>query len=212
MSFRQRLITFRYNTSERLRSRRFQFFWDAVGHSVSGGWWLDLGGGPGSYFLNRMDSQANIVLLDLLEPGLREAMALYPSAHYIVADGQHLPFKDSTFACIFCNSVIEHVPDPGALANEIRRTGRRFFVQTPNGNFWLESHSALPIPFYRRLPSAARRAVCRLMGISYSYLESVEYISEAELRAWFPGAEIERERVWGMTKSYYIYNSRGEGA
>lgn len=212
MFFRNRLIQFRYDTSDRLRNRRFQFFWDAVGHSVRGGWWLDLGGGPGSYFLNRMKSEADIVLLDLIEPGLREAQALFPRTHCIVADGQHLPFKDNAFACIFSNSVIEHVPDPGALANEIRRTGRRFFVQTPNATFWLESHSALPIPFYRRLPPALRQAVCKLMGISYSYLESVEYLSEGELRSLFPGAELAREHVLGMTKSFYVYSTHARDA
>jgi len=44
----------------------------------------------------------------------------YPNVD-IVADGQCLPFRDEAFDCVFCNAVLEHVPYPFKVAEEICR-------------------------------------------------------------------------------------------
>lgn len=123
----------------------------------------------------------------------------------VVADGEHLPFKDGAFACIFCNSVIEHVANPDLLAQEIQRTGYRFFVQTPNGDFPLETHSTIPIPFYQALPVRLKYFLCKLLGASFNYIESVTYVKESQLRQLFPSAQIEYERWFDQVKSFYVY-------
>jgi 2-polyprenyl-3-methyl-5-hydroxy-6-metoxy-1,4-benzoquinol methylase len=106
---------------------------------------------------------------------------------------------------VVCNSVIEHVAEPALLANEIRRVGSSYFVQTPNARFPVETHSLIPIPFFNQLGvESLKRLLCRLFGADYSYVSSVRYLSEADLRRLFPEAEIIRERVVGMTKSYYV--------
>lgn len=39
----------------------------------------------------------------------------------VVGDGHRLPFPDASFDCVFCNAVLEHVPYPQTVADEIRR-------------------------------------------------------------------------------------------
>lgn len=201
------LVRLRYALSARYRRLRYEFFWRAVGQSVSSGLWLDLGGGPGSYFLSYCRERSHVILVDIDVRVLWDAHTHYPDVQCVVADAGHLPFKAGAFACIFCNSVIEHVPDPGALASEIRRTGRRFFLQTPNGKFPLETHSLIPIPFYRYWPVPGRRLLCRLAGSSYDYVATVTYLSRDDLAQFFPSALIDTERVVNLVKSFYVIGS-----
>jgi ubiquinone/menaquinone biosynthesis C-methylase UbiE len=211
MNFFYSLIKLRYKMTAGYRRRRFELFWQRIGrsaqHHADTHWWLDLGGGQGSYLLSHLeliaDNAPRIILLDLGEAELRDAQARYPHIRCVCADGEHLPFRDTAFDLIFCNSVIEHVARPAEFAAEIRRTGRRFFVQTPNGNFPLESHSQLPLPFFRWLPGALQRGVCRVVGAPYEYIAAVHYLREEQLKAYFPDAELVRERAWGLTKSFY---------
>ncbi len=205
------LIRWRYRVTGWFRRRRFAFFWNTLGRAAGKRRWLDLGGGPGSYLLSQLETiQENtptVFLLDRGEAELREAQRRFPNVPCLCADGEQLPFCDGAFDVVFCNSVIEHVTHPDALASEIRRTGRRFFVQTPNGSFPLESHSHVPLPFFRALPRRAQWWMCRLVGAQWDYLMSVRYFDEAELRALFPGAQILRERALGLTKSFYIFTA-----
>lgn len=210
MPFARKLATLARAMRARSRARRYRYFWNVIGQRVNAGLWLDLGGGPGSYFLAHFGRPEAVVLVDVFEPELREAKERYPGVHCVRADGQRLPFRNATIACTFCNSVIEHVADPRALAIEIQRVSQRFFLQTPNGRFPLETHSLVPIPIYQLLPRVLRRLLCNLFGTSFDYLASVTYVSERELRRLFPGATIARERVLGLVKSYYVFSVREE--
>jgi SAM-dependent methyltransferase len=201
------LIRLRYQVTGGFRRRRFEFFWNTLGKNAGSGTWLDLGGGPGSYLLTQLetlpDAVPRVILLDTGESELRDARARFPHIQCVRANGEQLPFCDGAFALVFCNSVIEHVEHPASLAAEIRRTGRHFFVQTPNQDFPLESHSHVPLPFFRRMPRPVQRWMCRAAGASWDYLMSVRYLTESELRSLFPRARILQERTLGLTKSFY---------
>ncbi|MEM2045934.1 MAG: class I SAM-dependent methyltransferase, partial [Candidatus Bathyarchaeia archaeon] len=57
---------------------------------------------------------------------------------WIIGDARCMPFKDKSFDVVFSNSVIEHVgnyDDQKMCAEEIRRVGKCYFVQTPNFYF-----------------------------------------------------------------------------
>lgn len=52
----------------------------------------------------------------------------------LVGDGYRLPFADETFDAIFCESVVEHVPDPEAFlfaATRCLRRGGVWFLEVP---------------------------------------------------------------------------------
>jgi ubiquinone/menaquinone biosynthesis C-methylase UbiE len=151
-----------------------------------------------------------VILIDV-EPALaRRARQKLPDVHVVVANGERLPFATRSVGIIVCNSVIEHVDDPSALAAEIRRVGQSYFLQTPNGHFPLETHSYIAIPFYSWIPwMRLRRLVCRLFGASFDYVSSVRYISEERLRQMFPNARMTYEKALGMHKSFYVYDDRG---
>jgi SAM-dependent methyltransferase len=201
------LIRWRYQVTGGFRRRRFEFFWNTLGKNVRTGLWLDLGGGPGSYLLTQLETLADtaprVILLDTGESELADARKRFPNIICVRANGEQLPFASDAFDLVFCNSVIEHVENPPRLAAEIRRTGRHFFVQTPNQDFPLESHSHVPLPFFRRMPYPVQRWMCRVGGASWDYLMSVRYLSESDLRALFPRARILREQALGLTKSFY---------
>ena len=170
------------------------------------GFVLDLGGGSASFFAAAYHKPDRIILLDVDLNPVREAKERYPGLCFIVADGERLPLANSSIGMTVCNSVIEHVDDPDALAAEIRRVSQSFFLQTPNKDFPLETHSFVAIPFYHFIPwTWLRRFVCELVGADYEYVSGVRYLSEQRLKQLFPEAAIAYEKVLAWKKSFYIY-------
>jgi SAM-dependent methyltransferase len=190
---------------DRFRNARFQGIRRRFGPTIGQGWVLDLGGGPGSYFAVRFPDRARMVFLDISRREVAMVVTEMPGLRAVVADGEQLQFASASIALIVSNSVIEHVANPDRLATEIQRVGQAYFVQTPHAGFPVETHSYVGIPFYRQSRGKRmRQLLCRLFGADYSYVESVRYLSELDLRRIFPGAAIERELVLGLTKSFYV--------
>lgn len=190
---------------QRGRRKRHRTIASALDLDGAEGVILDLGGGAARYFARMHPRPEQVVLVDVDHDVARRAAELVPGLRVVVADGARLPFADGAVRATVCNSVIEHVEDPDGLAREIERVSASYFVQTPNGRFVLEPHSFVPIPFYSRMPSSRLRAlVCRLFGASFDYIESVRYLDAGRLRRLFPRAHLVRERVAGMTKSFYL--------
>lgn len=190
------------------RRQRYQKIVNELQAEAVNGFILDLGGGPASFFASQFPEPHKVVLVEIEKEEAKIAKQNLPNLHVVVADGEQLPFAEATFALTVCNSVIEHVQHPDLLAQEIRRTSRNYFVQTPNGNFPVEPHSFIGIPFYRSLPPFLRKIACQFMRGNYEYIESVTYVSEDKLRCFFPEATMYYERAIGMIKSFYItYNN-----
>jgi hypothetical protein len=113
--------------------------------------------------------------------------------------------------------VIEHVGDADSQARfaaEVRRVGRRFWVQTPNRRFPVEQH--LLTPFLHWLPREWQRRIVphftvwawltrpaedRRRFYLEHYLSDVRLLDAGQMASLFPGARILRERFLGWTKS-----------
>ena len=194
------------------RLRRYRFIHRLLRVEEVSGFILDLGGGPASFFGAMFSRPEQVILLEVDCGRACKAKRTKPALRVIVADGEHLPLSDCSVSMTVCNSVIEHVDDPGALAREIDRVSQSYFLQTPNGNFPLETHSFIAIPFYHVIPWIwLRRLVCEVYGASFEYVSSVCYLSEQQLKHIFPRATITYETVLGLTKSYYVYRLGGNG-
>ncbi|HVY92040.1 MAG TPA: methyltransferase domain-containing protein [Bryobacteraceae bacterium] len=143
------------------------------------------------------------------------------AAEVIHGDGCCLPFADGSFDIVFSNSVIEHVGDSEAqarFAEEIRRTGSGYWVQTPNRYFPIETH--LLTPFVHLLPRSWRAFIVRRFTVwqwihhpsadrKQFYIEhfisDIRLLSAAEMKRLFPDAVILRERFLLFTKSLVAY-------
>lgn len=123
-----------------------------------------------------------------------------PGRRFVQADAQALPFAEGEFAIAYSNSLIEHLEpsDRGRFADEVRRVGERYFVQTPNRWFPVEPHVLLPL--FQFLPRPLRRRLWRL-GVSKGPFEDIRLLDARELRRLFPDAVIFRERLGPLTKS-----------
>jgi hypothetical protein len=134
----------------------------------------------------------------------------------VIADGCALPYGDHVFDLAHSNSVIEHVG--GALrqrrfAEEFRRVGSRYYLQTPARCFPLEPH--VRFPWFQYLPSATRVWMFQHISLgSYPRVSrerakhfdlELQLLTCRRLRSLFPDAVLRRERLFGLTKSYMVF-------
>ena len=122
-------------------------------------------------------------------------------------------WPDKSFDIVHSNSVLEHVgrwKDMRAMANEVGRLAPRYFVQTPNFWFPLEPH--FRVPFFHWLPEPLRIALVmrRSCGAfpkaptiddAQRFIEDSTLLDAKRFMSLFPGAELKRERFYGLTKS-----------
>ena len=165
---------------------------------------LDVGAGAGGA-LERFNTTNEIVAVDL-DPLESEWLA-QENVTVQVADATKLPFEDGEFPLVFSSSVIEHIPTnlQQAFADEIRRVGRRYFVQTPNRYFPIEPH--YQVPFFQFLPERLQRALNARFTMGWREKgdwEEANLLSAGDLRRLFPDGEIHREKLFGLTKSLMV--------
>jgi hypothetical protein len=179
---------------------------------------LDIGGTPDNWRL--LPVQPRLVLLNTP----RAKADLGSGTEWVAGDGRRLPFRDEAFDVVFSNSVIEHVGDSQSqrrFALEVIRTGKAYWVQTPNRGFPVEQHLLTPLIHW--LPRAWQRTLAPRFNLwrylvrvtpdrreffIRHYLDDIRLLTAAELRSLFPGAEILRERVLGATKSLIVFRKR----
>jgi len=154
------------------------------------------------------DPQVTVTTLNLTpEPGSSDIQQVEGDARSMTQ------FGDAEFDVVYSNSVIEHVGtrgDQAAMAREVRRVGRRYFVQTPNLWFPLEPHFIFPgfqfLPLDWRVWLVQRRALGHIgrypeRGDAERVVRSIRLLAARDLHSLFPDATLHRERIFGITKS-----------
>jgi hypothetical protein len=115
------------------------------------------------------------------------------------------------FDLVYSNSLLEHVGghvNRIRLGEVIRAAAPAYWVQTPYRYFPIEPH--WQFPGMQFLPMAARAQVSRRWPLGYIHSDEgnavddcawVELVGRAEMRRYFPDAELWSERFAGLTKS-----------
>ena len=204
------------------RKRRAQLFQDTM-TPVPGQRVLDLGSDDGSFLASALPFREGVCIADVAEGALRHGSAAYGFDAVCIGQDARLPFADRAFDIVFCNSVIEHVTvdkenvwkiqssrafhrqalsRQAALAREIRRIGKGYFVQTPNKWFPIEPHTLLPFLIVV-LPRPLHIRVLRLTNKFWIMKMSPDWrpLTKQEMRTLFPDALVVEERMLGFSKS-----------
>lgn len=122
-------------------------------------------------------------------------------------------FADREFDLVHSNSVIEHVGDDKAMqrfADNVRRLGRRYFVQTPN--YWFPYEPHFRFPGFQYLPAGLRREMLRRMTLGFfrpvpdrdeaqAVIDHLRLVTARQMRMFFPDATIAFETFKGLNKS-----------
>ena len=197
-----------------LRQRRFVLFRELLDQLPRPLRILDVGGTQ--FFWKMMgfqdDPGLEITMLNLTAGWAR------PGFRSVAGDARDMrQFADQEFDVVFSNSVIEHVGKPDEqrqMASEVKRIGKRYFVQTPNRHFPLEPHFFFPgfqflplamriwllqhfdLGWYKKIPdyAAARQEV-----------EPIHLLSRRDVTRLFPEGTLYNERFAGLTVSFVIY-------
>lgn len=191
--------------SGRARLKRWHQFAEAF-PDVSERTVLDLGGDARAWRLAPV-RPAHVTLLNVQEQEVEE-----PWMTALVGDACDPTRQLPEAEIVYSNSVIEHVGGHWRRQRfaEAVRSAPRYWVQTPNRYFPIEPHFMLP--WVQHLPYAAQRAVISRWPLG-NYRETtdgdealrsaldVDLLAAAEMRLYFPDAELRRERVAGLTKS-----------
>ena len=187
---------------------------------------LDLGSENGTNIFNVLGDEPyqpqNIYLADIDPNAVGDGASLYGFSPVVVDESKTLPFDDGFFDIVYCSSVIEHTTVPKAelwkwrdgkkfkdaswerqngFANEIRRLGKQYFVQTPCKTFPIESHTWLPLVGY--FPREALLPILRLSNRYWVKAADPDFnlLGPGEMKQLFPDAEIVLETKYGFTKS-----------
>ncbi len=156
-------------------------------------------------------------VVDVLLLNISEERTTFPNFRSMAGDAKDLrAFKDKEFDMVFSHSVIEHVgglEDQRKMADELRRVGKRYFLQTPNRYFPFEPHFLFPmfqflplcvkvwlvshfdIGWYRRTPDRKK---------ALEIVTSIRLLTKKDLCELFPEGSIYRERFLGLTKSFLV--------
>lgn len=167
-------------------------------------------------------SPQNVCIADIDADSLKKGKEKFGFQTLLLDESGKLPLEDKSFDVVYCSSVIEHVTiakneiwqtksenefrkrafeNQKKFADEIRRVGKSYFVQTPARNFPIESHTWMPL--FSFLP---RPMLLKAMRVSNRFwIKSAppdfNLLDAGQMSKLFPEAEIVYEKKFGLIKS-----------
>jgi SAM-dependent methyltransferase len=205
------------SVATRLRRQRFQILLDMIRDSMGPVHILDIGGKVSYWDMMTANAALNVplhvTLLNLEAPTVSR-----PNFTAVAGDARSMPqFTDKQFDIVFSNSCIEHVgtfEDQKRMAGEVRRVGRRYYVQTPNRYFPIEPHYVFPL--FQFLPIPWRASLVQHFNLGWSprvpdrrralaEVASIRLLTKAEFVRLFPEGQLFEEKFYGLVKSFVAY-------
>ncbi len=202
-----------------LRRKRFAFFKNLIKSAPDTLKILDIGGTlefwVDSGFLADLLKNNDIYITIL---NITESQSNHPNITTTVGDATNLrQFKDGEFDIVFSNSVIEHLftyNNQILMAEEIKRIGKRYFIQTPNKYFPIEPHFQFPL--FQFLPLSIKILMIRNFQLGWrkkaatkeqavKTVTEIRLLDNKEIQSLFPNSKIYKEKFFGLTKSLIAY-------
>lgn len=192
---------------------------------------LDLGGFDGKFFYTFKDMikdlNLKIIIADINEDGLKIAKERGFETLLLNETGI-LDLQDKSIDIVFCNSVIEHVTLPKneiwtctdeqlfknkslirqeEFANEIKRVGKKYFVQTPHKDFPIEAHTWLPL-----VNKLNRKSMLNLISFTNKFWikktnPDWNLFNEEQINLIFPNTDIIVNKVLNFKKEIIVYKN-----
>jgi hypothetical protein len=206
------------SVATRLRRRRFTVLLEMLRNRTGPISILDIGGTAQYWDMMRGIGLVPIPQVHITLLNLEACAVTQPHFTSLAGDGRAMgQFTDHHFDIVFSNSTIEHVggfADQERMAQEVRRVGKQYYVQTPNRHFPIEPHFVFP--FFHFLPVAARVWLAqryslgwyprmRDYGTALNAVRSIRLLTRSEIQQLFPEATIVEERAYGLVKSFVAY-------
>lgn len=206
-----------HSLAARLRARRNQWFRSRLESLPRPLTILDIGGTSAVWEIINFADQSDIQIT-LLNISEGEFKTPHGNITPLLGDARDLSqFQDRQFDVVYSNSVIEHVgtiDDMRRMANEMRRVGKRYFLQTPNRYFPIEPHFIFPM--FQFLPFPVQVYLVRHFALGWFHktpdrvqaekeVRGIHLISKEDVRMLFPDASISEEKFAGLTKSLLAY-------
>ena len=125
---------------------------------------LDLATGVGAMATRLLRAMPSLKLVgvDLSPTQLAAARRHHPEVTTLRADATRLPFADDTFDRVHCSWLLEHVPTPVPIVQEVRRVlkpgGHCVFIEVQNSTFSMSPRSEAVHEALERLAVAQRAA------------------------------------------------------
>ncbi len=171
-SHNDRIFSKRYNSSFPLRQYTHRTKYQSIINKINQGEnVLDVGCGDGVLPILLTEKGFDVTACDISEPNIvnakkmAEEKGFSDKIKFLVADAEHLPFKDKSFDVVISSHVLEHLPDFDKGLFEIKRVMKKraliamptclnlcSFAQLGGDNFWQlskRSFFALPLGFFQ---------------------------------------------------------------
>jgi ubiquinone/menaquinone biosynthesis C-methylase UbiE len=208
--------------ASRMRFKRNEWFRSKIDHLARPLTILDIGGLPAVWetinFVNRPDIQITLLNVPEVVASIEHLVSPFSNMTSVGGDARDMrQFRDQQFDVVYSNSVIEHVgnmDDMRRMASEMRRVGKRYFLQTPNRYFPIEPHFVFPM--FQFLPFALQVYLVQHFDLGWMLksverteaeekVRSIQLLSRKEVRMLFPDAELGEEKFAGLVKSLLAY-------
>lgn len=201
------------SVSSKLRNQRFAYFLEKLNVTPDSRI-LDVGGTGETWAGTGLEK--NVTLLNLHRPKQKDLEKGFTCVQGNALN-MHM-FWEKHFDVVFSNSVIEHVGGKESqrkFAEEVRRVGRSYWVQTPNKYFPVEPHFLFPC--FQFFPDPVKRMVGVLWPYSHykrwdfsnerilQDLDNLRLLSKKELISLFKSGSLYKERFMGLAKSFAVY-------
>lgn len=196
------------------RAKRMRLFEDTIKPS-SADVMLDVGGYPW-FWTSYPQKTKRIDCINL--HGVHWDSDAFPDHHIVmnIGDGCDLNHGDGSYDIVFSNSVIEHVGNwekQKAFAHEVRRVGKKIWIQTPAYECPIEPHYLAL--FVHWLPVSFRRKSLRWVSVwgwvgrpdQEKVDETIAFtqlLKKKQVQQLFPDCHILTERLLGVFPKSYI--------